>query len=602
MKKYHAGTLGLILVLALMFMLQVSPAQAQSIRGAGVSPESLPKELEGLDIKDRFIATNLKRVGVIHALNGHVVVIHRATKAAYFGSEGDTVYENDSLNSLAESRCRIKFINDDVVTMGPDTQFAVEEFQDQRKQRKKSSLFSMFKGKAMFYAMRLFRYKESRFRLKTPTVTVGVRGTKFGADIIWEEDNKRTEAGIRVADSGSEVGTYLAAVQPGGTARVSIFAFKASVDVTDEKGEVQRLDPGEIMDPDGRTRPMTQQEGEAFQETTEVKKEGEPAAEKEGEEVEGDEAVNAGLPSSGEALGNAAEGAAEQINTQTGDAIEKGEALQSLPIIGYFTNFLTQLTGGGPFIKDIFISKARQVVPGDNVRGDALLNDADESEADFERASISGDDFGGSDYLKQAVIVGEDTGDLGTAHPITSWVIDTNDYMEWGRFKMTHSFSVGGESYVVDNYGHYIGGSNTLDSRMDALASQLGSVTYSGTAEGRFWESGGPGVQMTGMAGSFSADVNFNASTQQVTNFNMSVSGGGKAAAISGGKGSFASSQFSLDRTIGTWTLTPGGAVGEELREAHGAFFGPNAEHIGGVWGMKINSSTGAQGIFVGGR
>ena len=127
-----------------------------------------------------------------------MVVIHRAAKGAYFGREGDTIYEDDSLNTLADSRCRVKFFDEDVVTMAAETEFSVDSFEDQRKAGKKRSLFSMVKGKAMFYAMRLFRYKETRYRLKTPTVTVGVRGTKFGAHVYWVDKEKSADAvGIR---------------------------------------------------------------------------------------------------------------------------------------------------------------------------------------------------------------------------------------------------------------------------------------------------------------------------------------------------------------------------------------------------------------------
>ena len=92
-------------------------AMAGAGRGAGVPFEALPGELKGMEIKDYFVPSpSFKGVGVIHALNGHVVVIHKATGTAYFGREGDRVYENDSLTSLADSRCRIKFFQEVIHT------------------------------------------------------------------------------------------------------------------------------------------------------------------------------------------------------------------------------------------------------------------------------------------------------------------------------------------------------------------------------------------------------------------------------------------------------------------------------------------------------
>ncbi|MFH1349457.1 MAG: FecR family protein [Pseudomonadota bacterium] len=225
--------LPLFLPFCLLFFLFLTAdhLHAQVRREAGVPAHLLPGNLKDLEIKDYFVQVNQKEVGVIHALNGHVVVIHKSTREAYFGKEGDPVYEEDSLNTLADSRCRVKLSGEDIISMAADTELSVDEFQDRREQGKKRSLFSMVKGKAMFYAMRLFRYKEMRFSLKTPTAVLGVRGTKFGVHVYWIDEENRDEAGIRVADSGSKVAPYLAQVNPegGGKSFTDCFAFPRTV-------------------------------------------------------------------------------------------------------------------------------------------------------------------------------------------------------------------------------------------------------------------------------------------------------------------------------------------------------------------------------------
>ena len=136
---------------------------------AAFAKNALPDDLQSLEIQDHYLPSDFREVGVIHGLSGQVVVIHRAKGEAFFGKPGDKIHENDELNTLADSRCRIRFYSDDVVNMAPETRFAVEAFEDQREEGKKSSLFSMVKGKAMFYALRLFRYRDTRFKVKTPT-------------------------------------------------------------------------------------------------------------------------------------------------------------------------------------------------------------------------------------------------------------------------------------------------------------------------------------------------------------------------------------------------------------------------------------------------
>ena len=74
------GTAILTFCLNLAFLFSIASVMAQADRGAGLPAEALPKELKGLEIKDQFVSTSLKRVGVIHALNGNMVVIHMVAK------------------------------------------------------------------------------------------------------------------------------------------------------------------------------------------------------------------------------------------------------------------------------------------------------------------------------------------------------------------------------------------------------------------------------------------------------------------------------------------------------------------------------------------
>jgi hypothetical protein len=184
--------------------------QAQTARGASVPAKALPDSLKKMDIKDHFIPSSSKKAGTIHALKGHVVIVHKGTAKGYFGVKGDTIYENDSLNTLADSRCRIKLFTGDVVTLAPDTELSLDTYLDQGDQGKKTSLFSMLKGKAKFYALRLLRYKESKFRVKTPTAVAGVRGTKFILSVYEKGKEKQAGAPVLVADAGGHMATYLA--------------------------------------------------------------------------------------------------------------------------------------------------------------------------------------------------------------------------------------------------------------------------------------------------------------------------------------------------------------------------------------------------------
>ncbi|MEE8433058.1 MAG: hypothetical protein V3S16_17560, partial [Candidatus Desulfatibia sp.] len=100
------------------------------------------------------------------------------------------------------------------------------------------------------------------------------------------------------------------------------------------------------------------------------------------------------------------------------------------------------------------------------------------------------------------------------------------------------------------------------------------------------------GIDMTG---TFSCNV----SSSAISNFTMSVSGGVKSASISGATGTFSGSSFDIDTSKGTWLLN---GAPPSYKDAHGSLYGPNGEFVGGAWGMKVDSSNGAQGIFQGAK
>jgi hypothetical protein len=144
----------------------------------------LPAELENLQIKERFIPSQSKKVGLIRLIKGtgKLIVVHRPKQGAYYAREENPVYENDSLYTL-DCRCRIEFEDKNVIFMAPETHLDIDEVSASFFAGKKKSLFGMTKGKAVIYALRFFGYKDIQVALKTPHAMVGVRGTKFGAEI-----------------------------------------------------------------------------------------------------------------------------------------------------------------------------------------------------------------------------------------------------------------------------------------------------------------------------------------------------------------------------------------------------------------------------------
>jgi len=163
---------------------------AEENRGRSLPLKRLSEELRNLAPKDYFIPSSQKQVGVIDLLTGNVIIAHGVDKQAYFGMEGDPLYEKDRLITLAGSKCHIQLLDGDAITVASETEFTLESFEEGKEEGRKSSFIKMLKGRALFYAMRLFSYKDGKFIVATPTNAIGVRGTKFGVHVYLMEGRR----------------------------------------------------------------------------------------------------------------------------------------------------------------------------------------------------------------------------------------------------------------------------------------------------------------------------------------------------------------------------------------------------------------------------
>jgi len=191
----------------------------------------LPPELQDLQIRNEFISSQSKKVGLVRLIkgDGKLIVVHRPGKEAYYGREGNAVYEKDALYTL-DCRCRIEFEDKNVLFMAPETHLDIEKVSSSFFAGKKESFFGMTRGKAVIYALRLFGYRDIKLRLKTPHAMVGIRGTKFGAEI--DKPNPRNTVGDLLTRT---------------------YVFEGTVDMTSLiDGKTQPLRENEILEADKR--------------------------------------------------------------------------------------------------------------------------------------------------------------------------------------------------------------------------------------------------------------------------------------------------------------------------------------------------------------
>lgn len=127
-----------------------------------------------------------------------------STKAISIGSR---IEEGDTVVTEKRTYARLKFTDGSEVTLKPGSQFKVEKFSyDQGKPANDSATFSLIKGGLRSITGQVGkRGNQDSYQMKTPTATIGIRGTIYIAEYV-------PETGPAVSEQGR---VSLAALDPG---------------------------------------------------------------------------------------------------------------------------------------------------------------------------------------------------------------------------------------------------------------------------------------------------------------------------------------------------------------------------------------------------
>jgi len=637
MRKFKIN-LGLLVLILFGLTSSATDLFAQVNRGAGVLQETLPKELKGIEIKDYFVPSSFKKVAVIHALKGNVVVIHRSTNQAYFGKEGDTIYENDSLNTLVKSRCRLRFLGGDVATMASESNFCVERFSDLM--REKRSIFSMLKGKVLFYALRLFKHRKTRLTLKTPTAVMGIRGTKFGVNVYWEEEEKRSNGGVRIASRGKEIDDFLVQVGSGGGGKsfTDCFCEDGFLEVNGKTvgpGEMYRGETGAVV-------PTPFAYIKAFESETEVKNEEETVGEEE-TEGKGEEKKEQGEEKEEKAD---AEGKKDEVPDGMGftDTGEKNDPSQFVDITQKVIDTTQQETGTETESEENAIAQGKTAgwvagiaaIIADGINGQAYkaatpkgpvyysdkdnkltggaetytAHEAGHLTDDSYKMTLTEQDNNGSmarvDYLDWGY--GEDIHVDGSDFTYFNGGSyndeNSNEYLKWGWWEDTVPTDMGkigfkagtGDFYAATSRIWHIEGNTTHEDYISRLHREGKVYDYSGEANGVFADSSG-GLNPATLSGPFACQIDFG--NKAVNNLDINVSGNGIQVHITGSGTLEKDGSFDIKDLTGT---IGGKAVNPPATAANGGCVGGKAEGVGGLWFAHDGQDYWATGEFHGNR
>lgn len=122
--------------------------------------------------------------GTVVNLSGPLMVRKLDGSVKVLGVKSE-VEQGDTLVSEKNTYAQIKFIDNSEITLRPGTTFKVEAFSyDSARPEGDSASFTLVKGGLRSITGLLGKRNRDKFEMKTPTATIGIRGTTFVAQYV----------------------------------------------------------------------------------------------------------------------------------------------------------------------------------------------------------------------------------------------------------------------------------------------------------------------------------------------------------------------------------------------------------------------------------
>lgn len=127
-------------------------------------------------------APALAEIGRIkNATQGTVVVIRDGKSLT--AKPGFKLLEGDTISTRAGQRVGITFIDDTRMAVGPSSRITLDEYKYDRARQTGRSLTSVNRGSLGVDSGNITRTGKDKMRVRTPTSTLGVRGTTFVVEV-----------------------------------------------------------------------------------------------------------------------------------------------------------------------------------------------------------------------------------------------------------------------------------------------------------------------------------------------------------------------------------------------------------------------------------
>ncbi len=131
-----------------------------------------------------YAANASVRVAIVRNVSGSATIVRQGQTLS--ATNGMEIWENDTLQTGRDGSIGIVFNDDTFLSLGPGSALIIDEFVFAPKQGRFSIVVRMLKGTAAYLSGLISKLSPDSAHFKTPSASIGIRGTKFVARVEGE--------------------------------------------------------------------------------------------------------------------------------------------------------------------------------------------------------------------------------------------------------------------------------------------------------------------------------------------------------------------------------------------------------------------------------
>ena len=178
-------------------------------------------------------AMGAEPVGTVDNIQGEGVII-RADGTSVTLAEGVPIFQGDVIDTSEGSALGIIFIDKTTFALGENARMVIDEFVFNPENNDGSQLFSLVQGAFVVASGEIAKLAPENLTVRTPTATIGVRGTEYGVNVSAEGGQTAVTIFKGAVVVSNDAGTVELTISGESTRVTSFF---------DEPGEVFIMDP-----------------------------------------------------------------------------------------------------------------------------------------------------------------------------------------------------------------------------------------------------------------------------------------------------------------------------------------------------------------------